>query len=128
MDKPVDQDPPDDVNDERKRQRRLFDLDKPRARNTDPETSHAAARSVKNRRPLYDWILSRLIRYPEGLTDVRLAELHAADPLAPKTSASGLRTRRCELVDRLEVRESGRTVRLKSGRQAIVWILMPEER
>ena len=40
----------------------------------------------------------------------------------PMQSASGLRTRTKELVDIGLIRQSGRTVRLPSGRRGIVWV------
>jgi hypothetical protein len=40
---------------------------------------------------------------------------------APRASESGIRSRRAELVDRGLVVDTGRRIRLESGRYAIVW-------
>ena len=90
----------------------------PRARTTDPKTSHDAAESVREVTATQDYVL-RALRRPR--TDVELVEAYRNFKIAPKASESGLRTRRSELVRQGLVRDSGRRVVLDSGRAAIVW-------
>jgi predicted ArsR family transcriptional regulator len=86
------------------------------ARRTDPETSHAAAASLKaetlsaQRARVYDYL-----KQYGPMTDAMLV----AGIL--KMSPSGLRTRRSELVRMGLVEDTGRRERLRSGRKAIVW-------
>lgn len=90
----------------------------PRARRTDPKTSHDAAESVYDVTATQDYVL-RALRKPR--TDVELLEAYRNFKRAPRASESGLRTRRSELVRQGLVRDSGRRVVLESGRAAIVW-------
>lgn len=90
----------------------------PRARRTDPKTSHDAAESVQDVTATQDYVL-RALRKPR--TDVELLEAYRNFKRAPRASESGLRTRRSELVRQGLVRDSGRRVVLESGRAAIVW-------
>lgn len=99
----------------------------PRARNTDPHTSHEAAESVQRQRESQEAV-RRLLGYigPSTDEDLRLAyEEWQAKAKLPKQSPSGLRTRRSELVAMGIVRDSGARQRLDSGRQAIVWEVVP---
>lgn len=93
----------------------------PRARRTDPATSHAAARSVDPASlPHVKRVILSLLALEGGKTDEELAYLwheRIADPI----SGSGLRTRRAELVDAGLVRDSGTRRAIASGRSAIVW-------
>lgn len=103
----------------------------PRARTTDSDTSHAAARSVKQLRASQEAVLAVFQDHPEGLTDPEVAlsydRLKYYRPDAfPRQSDSGLRTRRAELVARGFLRDSGRRKKLRTGRKAIVWQLNPE--
>lgn len=91
----------------------LFDSKAP-ARPTDPETSHAAARTVNRTRS------QRAV----------LAALREVGPMAHHTlcllfkgelTESRTRTAVKELRDRGMVRDSGMRVRTPSGRQAVVW-------
>lgn len=93
---------------------------KARARHTDPETSHEAAASVGNVRQSHEFVI-RALRRPAH--DVELVKRYQAYAKAPRASESGIRTRRSELVARDMVVDSGKRVRLDSGRQAIVWKL-----
>ena len=87
-----------------------------RTRKGDPETSLAAAASVKELTEKQKSVLAVLKQYGPA-TD---GELRQKFP--PYTqSDSGLRTRRSELVNRGLVRDSGERRRLASGRMAIVW-------
>lgn len=96
-----------------------------RARAIDPPTSHAAARSIKAQelRQSQEAVLE-VFRLNGAMDDVELVEryiAHARDRRVKAQSPSGIRTRRHELVDAGQIRDTGRTVRLESGRHAIVW-------
>jgi len=89
-----------------------------KARRTDPTTSHLAAESVDNITQTQAFVL-RCLKRPRN--DVELVNAYRAYKTAPMASESGIRTRRAELVDRGLVIDTGRRVRLSSGRYAIVW-------
>lgn len=89
-----------------------------KARTTDPVTSHLAAESVDNVTKTQEYVL-RCLR--KARADVELVEAYHNMKTAPRASESGIRTRRAELVDRGLVIDTGRKVRLVSGRYAIVW-------
>jgi hypothetical protein len=99
----------------------------PRARLTDPPTSHRAASSVRNLRESQEAVLRCFLWGP--MTDEEL--VNAYDPDGPlqehPQSPSGLRTRRKELCDLGLVEDSGERRRLKSGRLAVVWSLSGRE-
>ena len=98
----------------------------PRARRTDPDTSHAAADSVHDLRASQAAVLWVLTLLGGRATDEQIADAYTPDyPRRPQQSPSGLRTRRRDLVDRGVVRDSGERVRLRTGRQAIVWEVTP---
>ena len=108
----------------------------PRARNTDPVTSHEAA--------------AKIAKTPAALNDKRRAVLkcvavihtcegsdesiawtyieHMSERGWPKQSPSGLRTRRKELVDMGMMENTGRTTTTKGGGKTIVWGLTPKGR
>jgi hypothetical protein len=90
------------------------------ARATDPVTSHEAAASIggDNIRASQQAILDLLRRKPG--TDNDIAYRYGAWN-EPQQSASGLRTRRSELVTKGLVEDSGERVVLPSGRKSIVW-------
>ena len=91
----------------------------PRARTTDPATSHQAARSVAHLRQTQRAVYT-LLALEGPQTDEELAYLwheRMADPISP----SGLRTRRAELVDQGLVIDTGCRRPISSGRNAIVW-------
>ena len=90
------------------------------ARNTDPQTSHEAARSVQNITATKEFILKALVR---PRTDVDLIEAYRSFKFAPKASESGIRSRRAELVAAGLIKDSGERIKLESGRSAIVWQL-----
>lgn len=102
----------------------------PRARNTDPATSHAAARSVQGERKSQRAVWAVMRRHGD-LTDEELVAAYEADVAAhqgisryeklPRQSPSGIRTRRSELVEQGWVVDSGLRKPLASGRRAIVW-------
>jgi hypothetical protein len=89
----------------------------PRARNTDPGTSHEAADSVRNIRETQQKILSAL-RQSGPMTDEQIFDVLTDKQ---KLSPSGARTRRCELVRLNLVEDSGERLLTKSNRRTIVW-------
>jgi hypothetical protein len=89
-----------------------------RARSTDPVTSHMAAESVDNVTRTQTYIL-RCLKRPRN--DVELVNAFRSYKSAPLASESGIRSRRAELVDRGLVIDTGRRVKLASGRYSIVW-------
>lgn len=101
------------------------------ARHTDPETSHEAAASItlghlRTSQRAVLGILTDHAKDGRGLTDEALGRIyyqrHRRTPDEyPMQSPSGLRTRRAELVAVGLVEDSGETVRLASGRKAVVW-------
>jgi len=98
----------------------------PKARRTDPDTSHQAAASISNitetQRAIYYLLLAKPTSDVDGLRVYRLAETHA---IAPRVSESGYRSRRAELVSLGLAKDSGNRVKLPSGRFAIVWEAIP---
>ena len=92
----------------------------PYARHDDPETSHAAAESVRNVRQTHKLILHILhTRGPS--TD---EEVWQCIPNGT-VSVSGARSRRSELVGMRMVRDSGRRGKTKANRQTIIWEINP---
>lgn len=122
----------------------------PRARNTDPQTSHDAAMSVEPK--LRDSQLAVLAVFRirardygnDGMTDKDLVSAYSVaiagyyhecipgDVKLPAQSVSGLRTRRKELVAMGYLRDSGRRLRrgrdieeVARARDEIIWELVP---
>jgi len=91
----------------------------PWARNTDPQTSHDAADSVRETTATQNGILRVLAHKPQ--TDVQIIEAYRKIYFLPKASESGIRSRRAELVERGLVKDSGLREKMPSGRFAIVW-------
>lgn len=94
------------------------------ARATDPDTSHEAAAIVARNLTRRQQDVLRVMRQHTAISDVALVamyDLAAAAGRVSQQSQSGIRTRRCELVRRGLVRDSGKRVRLGSGRGAIAW-------
>ncbi len=98
-------------------------FDRPIARATDPATSHQAAASVTKVREKQQAVLN-LLRIVGPSDDAAWIARYMATGLV-RQSYSGLQTRRSELVKLGLVRDSGRRVRMESGRQAIVWECVP---
>jgi hypothetical protein len=106
-----------------------------RARRTDPGTSHAAARSVNTtanhlavlvvfRRcgPMTDEQLVANYGIQRRIQEDGVRQSGDLGRIAlPQQAASGLRTRRKELVDRGLVRDTGRKAPMSTGRDATVW-------
>lgn len=89
----------------------------PRARWTDPETSHLAANAVKDR--LGDSQAQVLALFTRPMTDEEM--IFAARQVKVTQSDSGLRTRRKELVVKGKLADSGQRRLTGSGRSSIVW-------
>ena len=87
------------------------------ARNSDPETSHQAAASIPSAaiRESQRLVLD-MLDFHGPMADYTLVML-----LAGRMSPSGIRSRRSELVTLGKVVDTGRRVRMPSGRQAILW-------
>jgi len=107
----------------------LYD-DEAHARNSDPDTSHAAAESVQRVTDTQVAIADLMRHIGRPITDTELATHYATwhaefgEETVPRSSPSGLRTRRSELVDRKIVQDSGQRELLPSGRHAILWELV----
>lgn len=101
---------------------------KAKARNSDPDTSHAAAESISSERirKSQSAVLSCLKQQGPRHDALLISDYEAqqAEQGWPKQSPSGIRTRRSELVARGFVADSGGRQRLASGRMAIVWVAL----
>jgi len=104
----------------------------PKARNTDPETSHEAAESISEDklRQSQEAVLQLFKNDPSGFTDYEMVRTYQQLMVTPgqniflhHQSESGLRTRRKELVDKGLVKDSGQKAKLPSGRRGIIWTL-----
>lgn len=95
----------------------------PRARRSDPGTSHQAAASVRQLTAKQRAVRTVLRRYG-SLTDEQIREKYDYEVRMaglPVQSESGLRTRRAELVRRGDVVDTGDRRVMSTGRKAIVW-------
>jgi hypothetical protein len=99
-----------------------------RARRTDPQTSHDAARTVIKINDTHRQITALLRTFRDGLTDEQIADewernvLRLPHDWAP-VSPSGLRSRRSELVRAGKVVDSGEKGRTVAGRACTIWRL-----
>ena len=95
----------------------------PRARRTDPETSHAAAQSVSNltqtQQGIYFVLKHRGSRTDEEI-EAKYGEVRERFDF-PLASPQGLRSRRAELVALGWVKDSGVTRPTKYGNDSVVW-------
>jgi len=91
----------------------------PRARNTDPATSHQAAATVTNVTDTQQLILEAYKAHGP-MTDEELCQQLAVTTQKP-VSVSGIRTRRSELVEAGRVYNTTDTRLTATGRAAIVW-------
>lgn len=102
-------------------------LIRPRARKSDPVTSHVAAASVVDVTKKQAAVLHTLKDLGGEATDDSIKSWYKAlqfhDDL-PDQSDSGLRTRRRELVDEGLIVNTGQLLPTKTGRPAIVWRLV----
>ena len=88
-------------------------------------TSQAAAKSASiSMTPKRLAVLDAFKRWGP-MTDEQLSKCYAMTRGAPAQSESGLRTRRSELVRMQQLRNSGSTRQMSTGRQATVWELSP---
>lgn len=90
-----------------------------RARATDPDTSHDASRSIGEMTQKRQAVLD-IVTAIGGGTDEDIVDAYRSSS-APQQTASGIRTRRAELVTMGLVRDTGRRTVRASGRSAIVW-------
>jgi len=102
----------------------------PKARNTDPETSHEAAASISEDklRASQLAVLQLFKNDRSGFTDYELVRIYFDTARQwpssfPHQSESGIRTRRKELVDMGKIVDSGERAKLPSGRKAVIWTL-----
>ena len=99
---------------------------KPRARTTDPDTSHEAAKSVDDLTAKQMAVYDVMLRIGPA-TDERIRQAYEIrhkqgfSDLYPKQSESGLRTRRSELVKAGFVFDTGGRESMSTGRMAILW-------
>lgn len=100
----------------------MMQLPLPKARTTDPETSHEAAMSVMAEKQRYRvWVTAMGLK---RFTDQQLqAQLRAEHP-SKTFSDSGTRTRRSELVKMDLIVDSGTRAVLPSGRRSIIWAVI----
>lgn len=93
------------------------------ARRTDPGTSHAAAKSVRNQTDTHERILELFERFGDATDEDLLIYWEQCASLFdwPTISPSGLRSRRAELVALGLVVDTGRKDKTSTGRACIVW-------
>lgn len=89
----------------------------PSARLTDPQTSHDAAKSVRNISPLKQAILDTL---QTAMTDEELILSLRFDGVM--ASESGIRSRRADLVREGYVEDSNGRSKTAAGRSTIIWV------
>jgi len=93
---------------------------RPLARNTDPVTSHMAARLTEPRADTNRALALQVLReHPDGLTDYELADLTGLQQ-------NSIGKRRGELRDAGFVEDSGKRRKTPSGAQGIVWRVVRE--
>lgn len=97
----------------------------PHARTTDPQTSHEAARSVSKLRDMYETMLIAFESLGPMNDDqlIRLWRVGVNELGWREASESGIRSRRSELVAQGKLIDSGKRVKMKSGRMSIVWTI-----
>jgi hypothetical protein len=97
----------------------MYEQQQPRARRGDPDTSVDAAASVENLRRTQRRVYSLLIR---PMTDEELVAEHIAAYGKNASSASGVRSRRAELVDLGLVVNAGIDGKTTGGRRCRRWV------
>lgn len=97
----------------------------PHARTTDPETSHEAAKSVSKLKEMYDTMLIAFESLGPMNDDqlIKLWKVGVKELGWREASESGIRSRRSELVAQGKIIDSGKRVKMRSGRLSIVWEL-----
>jgi len=99
----------------------------PKARHTDPDTSHAAAASIKAREITQLQLFIRTILGALACEDDELVrKVQGWSSSSKHYAPSGIRTRRAELV-KMGVVESVGKVLKSSGRWAYLWKIKKEE-
>jgi hypothetical protein len=94
----------------------------PRARRSDPDTSHAAAESIEDSITLVQQRVLEIHRdAPDGLTDEELLDIYQFR--FGETAESSPRKRRHDLTAKGLIQDSGGRRKLKTGRKGIVWKL-----
>jgi hypothetical protein len=93
----------------------------PQARRTDPQTSHDAAKSVKDINKTKQAILSLLRKHQSDMQLVANYSKLVRQNKAPRASESGIRSRRAELVKLGLVKDTGKRDKSAANRQMIVW-------
>lgn len=93
-----------------------FDLGEPRARSTDPVTSHLAASTAKELQARHHRIILECLRQYGPL---------GKDGIAARTRLDGVQTcRRLTELSRVgQIKETGRTVPSTAGRQEREWVV-----
>jgi hypothetical protein len=96
-----------------------------RARSTDPDTSHEAARSIGSLRlnEVREAILALLRVRP--LADWMLVEFYSMDASLPKQSPQSIRSRRADLVRMGLIVEDGTAPHPETGRRHTLWRATP---
>jgi hypothetical protein len=96
-----------------------------RARSTDPDTSHDAARSIGSLRlnEVREAILALLRVRP--LADWMLVEFYLMDASLPKQSPQSIRSRRADLVRMGLVEKDGTAPHPETGRRHTLWRATP---
>lgn len=99
----------------------------PRARHTDPATSHAAAQSTTRRvESIRHHVLEVAYSLHEGFTHRELIAAYRAWPYPlPRATDSSIRTRCHELLERGYIEDTQRRVKGPTGRSEIVWQYRP---
>ena len=95
----------------------------PAARKMDPFTSHEAAASIMNYTRVQMLIMGLFDSCDGGYTDEELIRAYnnAYGQYLP-ASDSSIRSRRAELRDRNDVRDSGHTRLTRLGHKSVVWM------
>ena len=90
----------------------------PKARTSNPETSHQAAASVKNLNKTKLFVLKALSRPRHDNAMVIVYRSYKTSPMA---SDQGIKSCRAELVREGFIEDCGKRVILSSGSNSIVW-------
>ena len=97
----------------------IWGLDEPRARMTDPSTSHAAADSNENRRLVEDSVFGLLLEHP--MSDEELETTYFTRFGMPKAHIDSPRKRRSDLARKGLVIATKLAATSSTGRKVTVW-------
>lgn len=104
-----------------------FDGDVPRARVTDPDTSHVAADGVQDRLSRLQSIVLSIVRFHGAMTDTELDDFYAASaadfPEWPAVRFDSPRKRRSDLTAMGLIRDSGEKRTNRFGSAEVVWVV-----